>query len=384
MRSIFFLIVIFIQICIVLISCSDSDSDSDSESKRIVVNPYYTDMGKAFDGIDTKQLIYDTHSSWPHANVAYDDDLDKVIVFFNIKDAHVIVRNRVAMRFKNADNTFSNLIVVADRMKEGVSCKSVASGIAPNGDYISLVGHLDNITSVMLGTSVYRSIDKGQTWTRSDMKVGNKIVQATNGDVSGFLVLESGKILTTACHPQTLQMRILYSDDNGYTWHFSSVPECYKHTEPAWCELSDGTIICYLRATIGDSGYTEKVPAYFTRSLDGGYTWELPMPSKSILNMNEANGHLIYHKDEKMVEFVHHSRLPEADGYSSIFRSVAKEDDAKLDQMGEDIRIGKLPDQTHGGDGGYIGACMSKSGDISIFYYSGTMSRADIYYMVSK
>lgn len=382
MRSIFFLILVFIQICIVLISCSDSDSDS--ESKRIVENPYYTDMGKAFDGMDTKQLIHDTHSSWTHANVAYDNELDKVIVFYNIKDGHILVRNKVAMRFKDNNNNFSNLIVVADRMSEDISCKAQASSIAANGDYISLVAHISNITGIALGTSIYRSSDKGRTWLRSDMVANGQKVIAYCGDVSGFLVLSSGRILTLACHPMTRLVRILYSDDNGYTWHFSSVPECYKHTEPAWCELSDGTIICYLRATVGDSGYTEKVPAYFTRSFDKGESWELPIPSQSILNMNEANGHMIFHKDSKMVELIHHSRFTESDGFSSIYLSLATEEDAKQDRMGEDIRIGRLPDQTKGGDSGYIGACMSKSGDRTFFYYSGTPYRADIYYMVSN
>lgn len=380
MRSLFFKIIIFIQISIIWLACSDSDA----ESKRVIVNPYYADMGKAFDGMDTKQIIHDSHSSWTHANVAYDSELDKIIIFYNIKDGHILVRNKVVMRFKDANNNFSNLIVVADRMSEGISCKAQASGIAANGDYVSLVAHISNSTGVTLGTSIYRSLDKGHTWLRQDMMVNGQKVIAYCGDVSGFLVLSSGRILTLACHPMTRLVRILYSDDNGYTWHFSSVPECYKHTEPAWCELSDGTIICYLRASVGDSGYTEKVPAYFTRSFDGGETWELPIPSQSVLNMNEANGHLIFHKDSKIVEFIHHSRFTELDGFSSIYFSMAKEKDAKQDRMGDDIRIGKLPDQSKGGDSGYIGACMSKLGDRAFFYYSGTPYRADIYYMISK
>jgi hypothetical protein len=330
-------------------------------------------MGIAFKGIGLTQLSQETHSSWPHANVAYDESLDKFVVFYDIKNAHELINNRVAMRFKEPEGQSGNLIVVADRISENISCKTQASGIAANGDYISLVVNHDNSNAAVMGTDVYISKDKGYTWTNRNMLVNN-VPYA--GFVEGFLVLKSGRILTLG-----KSTNIIYSDDNGITWNYTPLLERYGG-EPAWCELSDGTIICYLRSY--GTGYTTKAPAYFTRSYDGGLHWEEPVPSKSIVNMNEANGHLFFHEDIKKVEFIHHSRFVENDGYSSLFQSSASEEDAKNDRMGAQVRIHYLPNQRIGGDSGYIGAAKAANGIINAFYYSGTLTNADIHYMIGE
>jgi hypothetical protein len=287
------------------------------------------------------------------------------------------------MRFKEPEGGFSNILVVADRISEGISCKTQASGIAANGDYISLVVLFNNSNSEIIGTNVYISKNKGITWTDQNMMINDaEGIRAFNGFVEGFLVLKSGRILTLGWHNGF--MNVIYSDDNGFTWNYASIPECHSY-EPAWCELSDGTIICYLRSgTAGSAGFTTKVPAYFTRSFDGGLHWEKPVASQSIINMNEANGHLFFHEDIKKVEFIHHSRFVEKDGYSSLLQSAASEEDAKNDRMGEQVRIHYLPDQSAGGDSGYIGAAKSANGIINAFYYSGTMTDADIHYLVGK
>lgn len=361
---------------ILFVNCSDDHSPE----KLINTEFNFVDKGKAFLSNDPSQAVSGTHSSWTHSNIAYDKETDNVLVFYNVKNAHEMIHNKVALRLKDAQDNFSNLIVVANRDAEGISCKAQASGIAPNGDYLSFVSLFYNTNGAIIGTDVYRSQDKGVTWTSTNMLINkHERVKAFSGDVTGFLVLANGRILTLACDPITRLTRILYSDDNGYTWHLSKVPACYEHTEPAWCELSDGTIICYLRSTVGNT-FPNREPAYFTRSFDGGLTWEELRQSRSILNMTEANGHLIYNKKKKEVQFIHHSRFTESDGYSSIYYSEASEDDAKNDNMGEQIRIARLPKQ-YPGDSGYIGAAVDKRGDISIFYYSGTPKNADIYFM---
>lgn len=344
--------------------------------------PYnYFFLGKSFRSNDSTQSIYNTHSSWTHSNVSYDNKTNNIIIFYNVKPMHNIVFNKVAMRTLNEIGEIGNAIVVADREKEGISCKSLASGIDKNGNYLSLVGILNNHSGNVLGTYVYRSVDKGKTWSSHPMTVNKDIVKAFHGDVSGFLLLKNGRILTLACHETTRLTRILYSDDDGFTWHFATIPPCYKHTEPAWCELSDGTIICYLRNSIAEDGYYSPVPALFMKSIDGGLIWSTPIKSKSVLNMTEANGQLLYHENSKMVEFIHHSRCTEKDGFSSIFQMAAAEDDAKNDNMGREVRIMQLPPQDKGGDSGYIGGCLSKDEFSHIFFYSGTQTNADIYYL---
>lgn len=377
--------ILYVLLLLVASACTKTKVIDLTTLTKETYAPYkYVDMGVAFQGMDTSQLLTGTHSSWPHANVAYDKTLDKFVIFYDIKNGHILINNRVAMRFKEPEGKFSKLLVVANRMSEGISCKTQASGIAKNGDYISLVAHFQNSNGTILGTSVYRSTNKGTTWKRTDMMAGGEIVKAFNGDVTGFLVLKSGRILTLACHSKTRQTRILYSDDNAATWKFASVPECYDRTEPGWCELSDGTIICYLRKSVVGATYNAPVPAYFTRSFDGGRTWELPVVSKSVLNMNAANGHLFFHEDTKTVEFLHHSRFVEKDGYSSIFQCIASEQNAKNDKMGSDVRIAKLPNQTKGGDSGYMGAAKSSKGIINAFYYSGNMTYANICYLIGR
>lgn len=363
-----------------ILFCSCADDNLDASPMLINKDLNFIDKGKAFLSDDHTQAVSGTHSSWTHSNVAYDEEIDKVVVFYNVKNAHEMIHNKVAMRFKDTNDNFSDLIVVANRDDEGISCKAQSSGIAPNGDYLSFVSLFDNSTGAVIGTDVYRSKDKGKTWSSTNMLIDNKErVKAYSGDVTGFLVLNNGRILTLACDNITRLVRILYSDDNGITWHLAKTPICYKHTEPAWCELGDGTIICYLRSTVGNT-YPNKEPAYFTRSFDGGLTWEEFRPSRSILNMTEANGHLVYNKKEKIIEFIHHSRFTEDDGFSSLFYSVASESDAKNDNMGQQIRVVRLPKQSPG-DSGYVGATVDKRDDISIFYYSGAGRKADIYYM---
>ncbi|NDV96119.1 exo-alpha-sialidase [Dysgonomonas sp. 521] len=374
------LLLLLFFLCFTILSCSDDDGPV-TFNPLIIENPklpyLLVNKGLAFSGMDKTQLVQGKHSSWTHATVAYDKEINKFVVFYNIKNAHEVINNKTVMRLKTPNGSFSNLQIVADRLSEGISNKTQASGIADNGDYISLVTNLNNSLAKTQNTDVYRSKDKGITWDAQSLMINEAgTMKPFLGWVEGFLVLKSGRILTLGLYQK--QTRVLYSDDNGYTWNYASMPNCY-HFEPAWCELSDGTIICYMRSTVGANPKI-KEPAYFTKSLDNGLTWELPVPSKSIINMTEANGHLFYHEDIGKVEFVYHSRFPERDGHSSIYQCAASENDAKNDNMGEQFRIHYLPQQG-GGDSGYIGGAISSDSIMNIFYYAGTKKNADIYYM---
>lgn len=111
---------------ILFCSCSD---ENNSPSPVLNTELKFVDKGKAFESDDSKQAVSGTHSSWTHSNVAYDKETDKVLVFYNVKNAHEMIYNKVALRFKDAEDNFSNLIVVANRNNEGISCKAQASGI---------------------------------------------------------------------------------------------------------------------------------------------------------------------------------------------------------------------------------------------------------------
>lgn len=370
------------------VGCAEEDN-ADLFKENQLVKPYlYKDMGLAFNSSDTKLIVYDAHASWTHGNVAYDSNADNIVIFYNIKPSHTLKSNKVCLRKKLSDGRFSGIYVVANKIREGISCKTQASGIAANGDYISLVAYIENKTENILGTYIYRSSDKGISWSTSEMKINNKPVLAYNGDVSGFLVLKNGRILTLACRKEDRLLTIMYSDDNGKNWAYAKTAEEYKHTEPAWCELSDGTIICYLRETV-EGNFSNKTPARFTKSTDGGLTWNKSVKSQSILDYTESNGHLISHPETKTIEFIHHSRYTQSDGYSSLYVSVATEAAAKKDIIGTQNRILNLSPQGvkikgEIGDAGYVGACITKDGTINAFYYNGSYTKAQIYYIIGK
>lgn len=347
-------------------------------------NYHYTQMGKAF---DSKEGAGDPFASWTHANIAYDNTTNKFVIFYNTNSGHDISRNSVLVRTKEAEsNVFSAAVVVASD-KNNFSYKTQASGIAANGDYLSLVARFPWGSSTSNASFVYRSTDKGVTWTRSEMLYAGAPLTAYNGDVSGFLVTKTGRILTFANHVTTRLCRIFYSDDHGVTWNLSSiVGNPYEVTEPAWCDLGDGKLVCIARSTIIGSASSTKTPAKFMTSSDNGSTWTNPVDSKSITNLSSSNGTLLPDYEKKTVEFIHHSRFTSADNFSSILRSWATFDEAFSDDFKPQVRIGKIAayinidDST--GDSGYVGAAKASNGVINAFYYTGKRTSAQINYMI--
>lgn len=354
------------------------------------VPPYqYEQMGVAFRSDDIDAPVQDDAGMWPHANVSYDEDDDKFVVLYNINDGHDIYSNRVLMRKKDPEGQFSQATVVADRISQGESMKSQASGIASNGDYVALIGVLGTSGGV-LRTDIYRSSDKGQTWTSSEMLVDGSSVLAFNGDVTGFLVLKSGRIISWYDNNSDRAVNIIYSDDNGATWSKASVAGSPTDiTEPAWVELSDGTIVCMARASVVSGTVDQKIPAKFLKSEDGGLTWSAPVDSTSITNFTLSNGEMIYHDDTETVEFIHHSRNTEDDGYSSLFVATATESDAKNDNFSQQTRIGRLaayvgPTSPSQGDSGYVAARKSSAGVINVFYYNGNRGTCQINWAIGR
>src|SRR5690606_6548725 len=128
--------------------------------------------------------------------------------------------NSVMMRTKSADSdSFSAPHILASD-KGNYSYKCQAAGIAANGYYLALIARLPWGAGDSDATYVYRSADKGATWSQSLMQSGESegSIIAFNGDVSGFLVTQSGRILTMAVEYNTFRARIFYSDDHGHTW----------------------------------------------------------------------------------------------------------------------------------------------------------------------
>ena len=348
-------------------------------------NYTYTNFGKAFQGGSR-------HVSWAYSNVHFDKKINKVVCFYVEKPQHHVINCKLLMRHKDVYGDFTESKVIADKLSKGISCRSQASAILNNGDYLVLVSEINNDSSnyESLRTMVYKSSDSGKTWSTHEMLLDGQAVKGYDGDVCGVLVLKSGRIITHISTADTNRTcKIVYSDNNGLTWTQANwLGNPTMHTEPAWCELSDGTIVAYFRKDVGTI-VQEPIPAIFTKSTDGGLTWSSPTNSKSILDFTQSNGNMVYCEESKSVEFIHHSRRSRDDGYTSIYVARAFEDDVKNDNFGEQIRIGRLNYcglQSNGtyGDGGYIGACRDKDKNIFVMYYNGSKTSANLCYLMGK
>ncbi len=351
----------------------------------------YQQMGVAFESDDPLSPLPENFASWVHGTVAYDEDDDKFVVFYNVNPGHDISRCSVMMTRKDPEGGFSPPVIIASK-KAVESMKTQAAGIAANGDYLVLAGVFPWGDAVSKRTDIYRSCDKGVSWSVDTMRdsADGEEITAFNGDASGFLVLSSGRIITLAVEPAPSYLtRIFYSDDNGTTWKKSSIAgNPTDVTEPAWAQLPDGTIICMARAAVRHGDTSQQIPAKFFQSFDAGETWTEPQDSTSITDFTLSNGEMIVRDDVDEIEFIHHSRFVQPDGYSSLYVSRATFADAKADKFSPQLKIGKLAgnvDYDDGrGDSGYVGARLSKSGLINVFYYNGRRTAANIHYAVGR
>lgn len=119
------------------------------------------------------------------------------------------------------------------------------------------------------------SDDEGKTWseTKACIPPGSGYFVLNNSRV---IQLSSGRILVPVAHhanhggkfEQNAEIRCLYSDDNGDSWHKSDKAEGpidVVKQEPGLVELKDGRILMYIRTNTGFQ--------YFSYSSDKGQTW---------------------------------------------------------------------------------------------------------------
>ncbi len=351
----------------------------------------YTQMGVAFESLDPLAPVNQPFASWVHATVDYDSTTDNFVVFYNISPGHNISRNSVLLMLKDAETpTFETPLLVAS--DEGnFSYKTQAAGITPGGDYLALVGVFNWGNSTPIRTDIYRSNDKGLTWSVTTMQDETSAnIIAYNGDVSGFLKLASGRILTFAVEPAPSYLsRIYYSDDDGATWTKATIAgNPTDVTEPGWVELPNGTIICMARASVRNGSVNEIIPAKFMTSSDGGVNWTVPVDSASITDFTLSNGEMLINENEATVEFIHHSRHTKADDFSTLYVSSATYENAEADNFGPQVKIGRLAAYTalgnSTGDSGYVGAAKSSKGTINVFYYNGERDEAQINWAIGR
>lgn len=318
------------------------------------------------------------HNGWAYSKYKWDDSTKEVVSLQFEGTYHGSWDGVIYFRRKPKYGVFSEPSVVADFTADGIGCTCQAFEIAQNGDYVALISKMETGTAKSLGTWIYRSTDKGVTWVEeSQLIVDGKPIIALTGDVTNLYRLRSGRLISWGwyLHKETFA---LYSDDNGTTFHFGSIGGGATAFEPAFCELSDGTIVALLR---NDLGSTTKKPALFSKSEDGGLSWSAPVESNTILDMTDNNGVFIQREGSNVIEFVNCSRLVQSDGYKSIYQSVFTEEQAKNGDFGTQNRIFRISGSA---DFGYPAALIDDENNVELYFYTGTYDNGTICYFTGS
>ncbi len=157
--------------------------------------------------------------------------------------------------------------------------------------------------------AIITSEDGGETWT-SPQSLYDVLYKSTysQGEVQGSfagsgrgIVLQrqkdeklNGRIMFAMSHRFTtgsIQEYIIYSDDEGLTWHMSPNSAYSGGDESKLVELADGTVMISVRQS-GNRG--------FNTSTDGGMTWGA-QTTNSAISGNACNADVLYYNKHILV-----------------------------------------------------------------------------------
>lgn len=325
------------------------------------------------------------YEAWPYGNVFYDESIDKVCLVYNSKSTHTSTDGKVYFRSKSDFGKMSNAILVAsatldaDTTYPGRRCHG--AGIDKDGNYLALIlhhGHLPSASGDGL-LWIYKSTDKGNTWSKSKAIVDGS--ELLTGECGSCYKLKNGRLLSFArlSPSPSSGCKIIYSDNNGESWngYKLNTGSAKEPLEGMFIELSDSSIYCIVRGTLFTGRFDVYENTYITHSNDGGVSWT-PLEKLENIDMTLNNGCLIYHEDIKAIEMIYGSRFIKADGKGSLYQRIFTEAQLKKHDLGTENRIGQGASSS---DFGYVGGCKSKQGVVNLFYYNGDDSDTDIYNM---
>ncbi|MDE7443477.1 MAG: glycoside hydrolase, partial [Muribaculaceae bacterium] len=169
-----------------------------------------------------------------------------------------------------------------------------------------------------------------------------------------------GRIVVSCNHNTTKQSKgcshVIYSDDNGATWHLGGIVDLYDTNESTVTELSNGDLMLNMRPAGSNPKYRIK-----SISKDGGQTWE-PCESTTLMDPMCQGSIFYYGKNadgKGMILFTN------SDSQSSRFHNTLKlsEDDG--------LTWSRKYDYTQTDYGGYSDVACYTDGTIAVLYEFG-------------
>lgn len=179
--------------------------------------------------------------------------------------------------------------------------------LCPNGDVLCLLaghnGYFQSTDANPIDVYLMRSTDRGHTWTDT-VNLTSLFWDAGSPYRGAFVASGNGLRLQHGPHAGRILFAaavlrrsewvsdnyVIYSDDNGYTWHRS---ECafLGGDEAKLTELADGSVLVSVRRQ-GARG--------FNRSSDGGHTWDT-QGTWPEMTVNACNGEILRLNDTTLI-----------------------------------------------------------------------------------
>lgn len=302
------------------------------------------------------------YTAWPYGCLFTDtiSGVETALLVYTSGSSHVATDRRIYLRKMNtSDGDASmwgnsiNIVNISGYVPTG-GVVAHAAGKCANGDYI-VIAQDRNISQSALNHLVFRSADKGTTWSyTSNVWRGG----------SGFLITKTGRVISGYGTEGGISY-IDTSDDNGATWVRRSVTPLAGTAplEPSFVQIGSGEIVSIWRRDIDDV-FTDKRAYLYSVSSDNGSTWSA-LADTNFIDANNSPCALVYHTDEGVVEMFSCSRYAMNDGYASMYQSYAT-----------DILTGKfsVPERISMGvntrDFGYP-AAVNVAGKVLVAVYNG-------------
>ncbi|MCR4828726.1 MAG: glycoside hydrolase [Bacteroidales bacterium] len=221
----------------------------------------------------------------------------------------------VCRRSADRGRTWSEPLTIVQGSGVGRGYGDPALVVTADGDVLCLFaggnGLWASTADSPISTYVCRSSDGGLTWSQPEDITAVLWGAATLGSYhGGFIASGNGLRLTRGDHAgrllfaaalcrdgqQKLDNFVIYSDDNGHSWHRSALAFS-EGDEAKLLERTDGTILMSVRRT-GARGYSV--------SADDGQTWS-DQGTWPEMTVNACNGEMLRIDDTTILHSITHS-----------------------------------------------------------------------------